>query len=91
MREEVQDTLKYSYWIEDEDKELQTLSLNHLALSFFICVSGIGLSVIAFAIENIHHKVRKHKTEHSEDKAVTRGKEDGNNKDEKDIMTVLEM
>ena len=89
MREEVQDTLKYSYWTMPADIELQPLMPNHLALSFFVYVSGIGLAVIVFAITTVHHKLQK--PEHSEGKSTSRAQEDGNYQDENNIITLVEL
>lgn len=89
MREEVQDTVKFSFWT-PADIELQPLMPNHLALSFFVYVSGIGLAVIVFAIRTVHHKLQK--PEHNDNgKSTTMAQQDGNDKDENKIITLVEL
>ena len=52
-----------SYWSMPADHEIEPLSLEHVMLSFILCLVGLGLATVAFVLENVHFKFKTQKTE----------------------------
>ena len=79
------------YWTMPTDYENVPLALQHLMLSFLIWTTGLGLGLIVFVIESINYKFMGQKVDDNKDKSGGRRTVNQKEKDEKDLLPLVEL